>query len=280
MKKIILTISATAAMAMAAGAQTMPLKMNNTTFKAGERITFDAYFNLGLIWVHAAKVTFTVQNTTFQKKEAYKLTAAGSTLNTFAKFYTVHDTLYSYAERSTLIPLYYKRIAHEDSYWAEDIFVFNKNTETETSVKTTCLRRKKEPNTKQLELKGVVTDLVTAIYRLRNFDFEHSQPVKYVPFNLVYDDDGKKFDLNVKYVGKEVVTLKNGDKYRCIKLKPKMIKGGIFKSEDAVTIWMTDDKNRIPVYIEAKIKVGALKAYLRSHQGLSHELTSYVGKEK
>lgn len=280
MKRTLLTILASAAIAMTSAAQSIPLKMNNTSFKAGEKIVYDAYFNLGLIWVHAAKVTFTVQNTVFQNKEAYKLTAAGSTLNTFAKFYTVHDTLYSYAQRSTLIPLYYKRIAHEDSYWAEDIFVFNKNTEDATSVKTTCLRRKKAPDTKHLELKGVVTDLVTAIYRLRNYDFEHSNPSKYIPFNIVYDNDGKKFDLNVKYVGKETVTLKNGDKYRCIKLKPKMIKGGIFKSEDAVTIWITDDKNRIPVYIEAKIKVGALKAYLRSYQGLSHELTSYAGKEK
>lgn len=260
--------------------QNPPLNMQNTTFNAGEKITYDAYFNLGLIWVNAAQVDFTVQSTTYNKKPAYRLQAAGSTLNTFAKFYTVHDTLFSYCEKSTLKPLFYKRIAHENNYWAEDIFNFTKTTQQQTEIKTTCLRRKKQPNTKNLKLDGVVTDLVTAIYRLRNYDFEQAQPGQYIPFAIAYDDDGKKFDLNVKYVGKETITLKNGERYRCLKLKPKMITGGIFKSKEAVTIWITDDPNRIPVYVEAKIKVGSLKGYLRSANGLRHKSTAYLGKKK
>ena len=70
MKRTLLTILASAAIAMTSAAQSIPLKMNNTSFKAGEKIVYDAYFNLGLIWVHAAKVTFTVQNTVFQNNFA------------------------------------------------------------------------------------------------------------------------------------------------------------------------------------------------------------------
>lgn len=270
-----MTIAATGVMA-----NSVDGNLRNTTFNANENITFDAYFNLGLIWVQAARVDFSVKSTRYAGKDAYRLMAAGSTTNTFAKFYTVHDTLFSYAEKSTLKPLFYKRIAHEDSYWAEDIFKFNSVTTSATKLTATCLRRAKEPDRKELNLDGYVTDLVTAIYRLRNVEFNRMPKGTVIPFAMTYDDDGKKFDLNIVYAGKETVTLKNGDRYRCIKLKPRVIKGKVFKSENAVSIWITDDDNRLPVYVEAKIRVGSLKGYVRNYSNLRHPVEAYLGKAK
>ena len=48
------------------------------------------------------------------------------------------------------------------------------------------------------------------------------------------------------------------------------------KADEDVVVWVTDDDNRIPVYIEAKILVGTVKAYLKETKGLRNPVTSIV----
>jgi hypothetical protein len=43
-------------------------------------------------------------------------------------------------------------------------------------------------------------------------------------------------------------------------------------------IWVTDDDNRIPVLVEAKILIGSVKAYLVKTQGIKYPLTSLVAR--
>jgi hypothetical protein len=51
----------------------------------------------------------------------------------------------------------------------------------------------------------------------------------------------------------------------------------VFKEEEDMTVWVTDDKNRIVVRAEAKILVGSIKMDLNGFSGLANPLTS---KEK
>lgn len=245
-------------------------------FDEGEKISYDAYFNLGFIWVNAARAEFSVSNATCGKEKVWRLEAAGKTVNTFEKFYTVRDTFTSFVNKETLTPRYYVRAAHEGEYWAEDRFTFLSQSSKETSVKTSCLR-KRGTETKTFSFDGEVNDMVTAIYKLRNFpNYDGLKVGDKVPFTIVYDDEGQKYDLDVRYAGRGTVKLKNGQKFRCIKLVPKVIKGKVFESEDAMKIWMTDDANHVPVYIEAKIKVGYLKAYYTGSKNLKYPLSSKV----
>ena len=55
-----------------------------------------------------------------------------------------------------------------------------------------------------------------------------------------------------------------------------MVQGTIFRGEEDVLIWVTDDANKIPVYIEAKIIVGTVKVYLKGTKGLKNPVTSLV----
>ena len=70
----------------------------------------------------------------------------------------------------------------------------------------------------------------------------------------------------------------DGKKYRCIKMSAKMVEGTIFKGDEDVLVWITDDDDHIPIHIEAKILVGTVKAYLNEARGLLNPLTSLVAK--
>jgi len=46
--------------------------------------------------------------------------------------------------------------------------------------------------------------------------------------------------------------------------------GRIFKAQESVTLWITDDANKIPVKMKADLLVGSLRADLDKYQGLSN----------
>ena len=48
----------------------------------------------------------------------------------------------------------------------------------------------------------------------------------------------------------------------------------VAKSEDDVNFWITNDDNKIPVLVKAKIPVGIVKMHLVEWSGLKNELTS------
>ena len=44
-----------------------------------------------------------------------------------------------------------------------------------------------------------------------------------------------------------------------------------------MTLWVTDDKNHVPVLAKSAIIVGNLKAELMEYEGLASPLTSFLG---
>lgn len=77
------------------------------------------------------------------------------------------------------------------------------------------------------------------------------------------------------YEGKEIVEIKLG-KFRCLRFKPGMATGEVFSNKYPVTLWVTDDKNHVPVLVNAAIIVGSIKAELKEYEGLLNEMTSLI----
>ena len=61
-----------------------------------------------------------------------------------------------------------------------------------------------------------------------------------------------------------------------IKFKPLLIKGTIFEGGEKMTVWVSDDGNRIPVRIESPISVGSIKVDMIYNRNLRHQLTSLI----
>ncbi|NJO90565.1 MAG: DUF3108 domain-containing protein [Chloroflexia bacterium] len=78
------------------------------------------------------------------------------------------------------------------------------------------------------------------------------------------------WDLVVRFKGYETIKTDLG-KIRCMKFKPVVIEG-TFESDDALDIWISADKNRIPVRIKMGLWVGSFKTDLTSFSGLTHPI--------
>ena len=249
---------------------------DDIAFKVGEKISYDLYYNWGLIWIHAGNADFATYSTTYKNNPSYVFSVTGHSLHSFDKFYLVRDTFMTIVDKKTFLPHYHKRVVREDSYWAQDEYWFTKADSDKVSVVTDCHRRRGVRNIDTLSINKSVTDLITAIYKVRNTDFSKIKKNEKIPFSIIFDDDDKPYNLWLSYQGKEQITLRNKQKFNCIKLKPLVIKGDVFKEEDAMTIWITDDLNRVPVMIETKIRVGSLKVMLKRFTNPKYPMSSQI----
>jgi hypothetical protein len=268
-KKILLLVSSiflTLTFAIAKG-------QDDIAFKPGEKISYDLFYNWGMIWIHAGNAHFSAFETNYKDEPAYMFSVNGNSLKSFDKFYLVRDTFISIVNQKTFLPRYSKRIVREDKYWAEDEYWFKKGNEQKIDVVTQCKRRKGK-NVDTLSLSPSITDLVTAIYKVRNADYTQLKKNDRIPFSIIFDDDDKPYDLWLSYQGKEKVKIRNGQTFNCVKLKPLLVKGYVFEDEDAMTIWITDDLNRIPIMIETKVRVGCLKVMLKNITNPKYPVTS------
>ncbi len=247
----------------------------NTTFKAGEELNYELYYNLSFIWVHAGNARFSVRQAFHGNKPAYQLQTVGTTLKSFDKFFRVRDTLTTFVDTTYMAPYSFRQSSREDSYWKKNEIDFRKTGNKSVADLTTI--RKSGTKKQTVSSEDCFFDILSCVYQFRNIDTGSLTPNQQIPFQLVLNDG--LYPLHLRYVKTEEVKLRSGERYRCLVFKPVLIEGDVFKNADGMTIWVTDDRNKIPVYIESKIRVGSLKVQVNSMKNLRHESTARIMKK-
>jgi hypothetical protein len=258
----------------AAGANADGIYLKNNVFRHGETAKFNLYFNWGFIWIHAGDVDFSVQTQKLDGKEVYSLKVIGYTISTFEKMYHIRDTFEAFVDTVHTIPLRYREAKHEGSYYAKSNYIYNKK-EDSFLVYMDFIRRKRQWKD-TMSIRQHVADLITTCYRVRNLDISKLSKNQIVPFPMLFDD--KVYDLGLTYIGKENIELRNGKKYHAHKFTPKLITGDLFKKDEDMTIYVSDDGNHIPLLVEAKIKVGYIKAVLAEAKNTKLPMKSLISK--
>jgi hypothetical protein len=113
--------------------------------------------------------------------------------------------------------------------------------------------------------------VLSAIYYARNIDYNKYKPGDKIPFTMFLDEE--VHNLYIRYLGKEEIKTRYG-KFRAIKFKPMLIKGTIFEGGEKMTVWVSDDRNRVPLRIESPITVGSVKVDMMGYKNLRYPLSA------
>jgi hypothetical protein len=233
----------------------------NKAFLSGESITYYVFYTLAGIWVHAGNVNFTATQTTLNNKPVYHVVGNGSTLPSYDWIYKVRDRYETYIDTGTLLPYKFIRNVQEGDYKKYEQTTFNHPA----GIATTPRGNFKVPS--------CVQDVLSEMYLARNMDFDKYKKNDLIPFDLFLDDE--VFNMYIRYLGKETIKTRYG-KFRCFKFKPLLLKGTIFEGGEKMTVWVTDDANRLPVRVESPISVGNIKVDMMMYRNLRYPLTSKV----
>ncbi len=237
--------------------------LEKCSFKSGERISYNIMYNIGFIWVNAGKVDFSVDSTQFQNKPVYIFKSAGTSYSSYDWIMKVRESFTSSAEYNNLRSLKYIRKSVEGSYFANEIYEFDY---IKNKLYTQIENSKTKLTRDTFALKNNALDLLTAIYVCRNIDFSKYKIEDKIPFLILLDN--KYEPLYVKYLGTEKIQNRDGKQFNCLKFSASLLSGTIFRSGENMKIWVTNDKNHLPVYIEANILVGSVKVFVSSWSGL------------
>ncbi len=249
--------------------------VNNTSFQSGEYLSYRIDYNWGAVWLETGEVSFTTTLIDLNNTKVFHFIGAGTTYKKYDWFFKVRDRYESYADTLTLKPLRFIRDVNEGRNFAKDDYVFNPR---KGKIYTSEERNKKSVKLDSIKLKPCTNDVLTAIFYARCLDFSLYKSGDTIPITFVLD--GKIYPSYMRYIGKEVINTELFGPVRCIKFCPKLLEGTIFRAGEEMTVWATDDENKIPVYVKTPITVGYIKVQLIKYSGLRHKINCIVPKAK
>ncbi len=244
---------------------------SNFAFQVGEKITYNVAYNWHFIWINAGCVEFEVKNAKFMGRDVYHFDSYGTTYRAYDWFFKVRDSFEAYLDMKSLKPLWFERKTYEGGYSVHNEYIFDHRNKRIFSF----TENSNKPFSRDtLTLPSCTFDIISLSYYARNLDFNNLEVNDTIPVSAIIDNE--LFDLYIRYLGKEVIKTSDGNRYNCIKFSALLVEGTIFKGGEDLFVWVTDDKNRIPVQVEAKILVGSVKALLTNTRGLRNEMTARV----
>lgn len=235
----------------------------NFAFHEGEIVRYQAYYNWGFIWLNAGFVEFKVNSATYKEREVYHFDSYGSSHRSYDWIYKVRDRYQTYFDKETLRPLWFYRQNSEGGFEVRNEYFFDQEKNLVYSGTENSERDFRQDT---IQIPPCTFDVLSFVYYCRNLNFSNLEIGDTIPVKSILDNE--IFTLYIRYLGKEEIETKLGEKYRCIKFSALLIEGTIFKGGEDMFVWVSDDDNRIPVLVEAKILIGSVKAYLESTAGL------------
>jgi hypothetical protein len=211
-------------------------------------------------FLRAGSAVLELEETDLNGKKVFHTKGTGWTSGMIKWFFKVDDIYESYFDKIDVKPYLFKRKIDEGGYKKHINTTFNHKTNTafvEDFIK------KKEATIPFVN----VQDMLSSFYYLRNQDVKKLKKGDEISIDMFLDSQVYPFKL--RFLGKEILKTKFG-KVKCLLFRPLVQSGRIFKAEESVTVWITDDDNKIPIKMKASLAVGSLRADLEAYKGLAN----------
>tara|TARA_B100000768_G_C11244631_1_gene361200 strand:+ start:55 stop:816 length:762 start_codon:yes stop_codon:yes gene_type:complete len=228
-----------------------------TVFKSGEWLRYKMSYSG---FLRAGTAILEVEEKEFNGKKVFYTKGTGWTSGAVKWFFEVDDHYESYFDKDTIKPYLFKRKIDEGGYKKHRITSFN-YTSNKAYVQDFTLQK----DTSVVFSK--VQDMLSAFYYLRNHDVKNMKKGEEIGIDMFMDSQVYPFKL--RFLGRETLKTKFGTLKTMI-FRPLVQSGRIFKAKESVTLWITDDANKIPVKLSADLSVGSLRAELEAYKGLAN----------
>ena len=235
----------------------------NASFRAGETIRYKVHYGV----INAAEATVETASSLERvaNRPCYKATVSGHTTGSFDFFLHVKDQWRSYIDTASILPLRSSREIEESKYRKKEVVDFDQAHDVVNVLQT----HTKEPIRYTFKVPNNVQELVSGFYYLRTLNYDHMKVGEVIHMGGFFDES--TFNLDVTFRGREVIETKAGT-LRVLKLVPKMPTNRIFRGEEAIKVYLSDDRNKIPVLFQAELFVGAVKVDMYKYEGLKYRL--------
>lgn len=226
----------------------------NEAFKEGEILSYRLHYGVmdaGVILMEVKPDLIEVAG-----RKVYHIVGNGYSKGTFDWFFKVRDRYETFIDKDAMLPWMFVRRVNEGGYTINQDYRFNHYT-----------NKVDVGSGEKVDIPDGTQDMISAFYSARNIDLTNAKVGDVFTINSIVDKE--IWPLKIRYVGKEKITCDIGT-YNCVKFRPIVQKGRIFKHEEDLNVWLTDDKNHVPLRAQAKLVVGSVKLDIVSVKNLAN----------
>ena len=226
----------------------IPRGVVNRAWDAGENLVFSVEYG----FYRAGTATMSVLGAEYVNGGlSYHIRTTAESNNFISKIYKVRDKVDSYIDMKGIFSRRFEKRLREGGYSSDEYVDLYQDRLIALSTKE---------KRALVEIPMYVQDILSTMYYIRTFDLKVGRNETIETYA-----DGKVYPLIVRVYKKEKVDVPAGT-FMCILVEPVMKSEGIFRQKGRLLVWLTDDKNRIPVKMTSKVAIGNIAAKLESYR--------------
>ena len=234
----------------------------NESFGSGEILKYRVHWGL----VNAGEAVMKVSDTYFNVngRPCYKIDVFGNTVGLVDVAIKIRNNWGAYVDTASIIPHKAYRYIQEGKYRKNEMVNFNHEKDVATVLKLDKRTRKLKEK-KNFEVPNDVVDIVGGYYFLRTIDYDNYKKGDTIKVSSFFGDE--IYDLEIRFLGRETISTKVGE-INAIVMAPSLPDNDFFAEGDPVKVWISDDKNKVPLKVKAEIAVGAIEIDIKEMQNL------------
>ena len=234
----------------------------NESFATGEVLTYRVHWGL----VNAGEAVMRVSDTYFtvNDRPCYKIDVFGKTTGLADVAIRVRDNWGAYVDTASIVPHKAYRYIQEGKYRKNEMVNFDHENDRATVLhldKETRKLKKKEA----FSVPNDVLDIVGGYYFLRTIDYDNYKKGDIIKVSSFFDKE--VYELEIRFLGRETIKTRVGE-INALVMAPSLPDNDFFSDGDPVKVWISDDRNKVPLKVKAEIAVGAIEIDIKEMQNL------------
>ena len=214
-------------------------------FGEGELLTFAIQYGL----IYAGDATLEIRNiAVLDSARTYHVISTARTSRAFDHVFKVRDRHDSFMDYDNLFSLSFEKHLREGKFKKDEKVIFDQKNHLAIYP------------TKKIPIPPNTQDFLSALYYARTLTLDVGEAIA-----LANHTGGKNYPIYVKVLRRERVRVPAGE-FDCLVVEPVLQTTSLFENKGKLTIWVTDDKVKMPVLLRSKVVVGAFEAVLKSYR--------------
>ncbi len=238
--------------------------LEETPFRKGEQLYFKALYHsriTGNVTAGEASLVIKPDLVLLDGTPVMKIVGQANTRGMFNLFFKVENEYVSYFDEETLAPVWFHKTVREGRHTRNADVRFHTDS---GKIQT--------PDT-IIDAPPFVQDLISTYYYARSFDMQSAEPGDAYEVRFFHRDT--VYVSRILFEGREQITTSLGT-FNTLRFKPEMLRGQVFSQPYPMTLWVSDDKNKMPIRAESGLIVGRARLDLTGFRGLKNDIESFV----
>jgi len=233
-------------------------KADNYTFQRGEKLEYRLYYDNflpGYVTIGDASINIAENNVEIAGRNTMHIVGTAKSRRFFNLFFKINNRYETYIDEEAIVPWHFMRDVYEGGYERNESITFNQY-ENKAYTKGEII-----PTTENIQ------DIISAFYFVRTLDYSNVKHGDKFDINFLFKDS--IYVARIIFEGRETIKTKMGE-IKTLRFKPQVLTEEGFEQSWPMTLWISDDKNRIPVLFETRVIIGFAKIELVRYYGLKN----------